>query len=398
MKNLNSPPSKKSAKFFKKFLPVVLIAGVLIFIFFIASSFLGPGQAIQFIFKGNYPFKSTDDRVNILLLGNAGGIHDGAYLTDTIMVASYNLKTNKAYLISLPRDLWVDSTKLKLNAIYEIGDEKNQGLPFTKNVIEDILGIDVHYAVRLDFRGFVRAIDEIGGIDVSVERSFTDNLYPITGKESDLCGFVEVEKEFNEDMAKKLNIEVGKRKVLIKDDRIATDSAEPNKGYEYFGCRYETVSFKQGLSHMDGDLALKFVRSRMGNNGEGNDFARSKRQQKVIDAFKKKALSFETLTNPTKIKGLIEALGQSIETDLSPSEVLDLVKIIRKGSDTQNFVISATGKNSLLINPPLQDFGGAWVLIPRDGNFDKIHEFVKQIINGEVTEYEATTSARPSDH
>lgn len=383
---------KRGKMFKKKFLFILCFLGFLIFIALIPM-FTKSDEVFNFVLQKKYSFQSTDDKVTILLLGNAGGMHEGASLTDTIMVASYNIKSDRVYLISLPRDLWVDKIKAKLNAVYEIGDAKNQGLNFSKDTIGEILGVPIHYVLRIDFRGFVKAIDEVGRVDVDIERSFTDALYPITDKENDLCGWEETEKDFNEKEAKKLNIEVGKRKILIKDGNIATDSAEPDKGLQYFACRYEQISFNKGQTHMNGDMALKFVRSRMGNNSEGSDFARSKRQQKVIETFKAKVLSLETLVSPTKISGLLTTFGQTIETDISIKEAIELYSLVKK-STSHNFVLSNTGKNALLTTPPLQEYGGSWILIPKSGNFNEIKEFIKKVLNGEVTEYEASASAR----
>lgn len=390
-------PGKKRGKILKRFFPVLTVATLLILIGFFISFVTGPGKVFKFIFQQS-GLKSDDGRVNILLLGNAGGVHDGAYLTDSIVVASYNLKEDKTYLFSIPRDLWLDKLKVKINAVYEIGDEKNQGLLLSEQTMGDILGIPIHYAIRLDFRGFVKAIDEVGGVDLDVERSFQDSLYPIEGRENDLCGFKEEERDFGEDEAKKLNIEPGKKKVLISPEgQVATDSAEQSKGYVYFTCRFETVNFKAGLTHMNGETALKYVRSRMGTNNEGSDFARSRRQQKVIEAFRKKVLSLETLANPTKVKGLIDAFGQSFETDIPMEHLLEFYKLAKKDQKSQSFVIGAGGKAALLTNPPLQDYGEAWVLVPKGGNFNQIHQFVAQVLKGEISEYEATTAARPSD-
>lgn len=378
----------------KKILPLVivlLLVGLLLFR--ILSPKAEQSSPFNFIFNPGPNINHTDDKVNVLLLGTAGGKHDGADLTDTIMVASINYKTNKVYLISLPRDLWLDEVKGKINSVYEKGGE-GEGIDLSKKIIGGVLGIPIHYGIRVDFNGFTKAVDEVGGIDVSIDKTFDDYLYPITGKEQDMCGLKEEEREFNEEEAKKLNIETGKRKVLIDTSgQIATDSAEPNKGYEYFKCRYEHIGFKAGVSHMDGSTALKFARSRMGSNGEGSDFARSRRQQRVIDSFREKVLSLETLVNPGKITSLISIFGNSIDTDLGLNDFIELYKIAKENKETASFVISDQGKDSLLTNPPLGQYGGAWVLIPRGGKFDKVQEYVKSVLNGEVSS-EASSSAR----
>jgi LCP family protein required for cell wall assembly len=334
----------------------------------------------------------------VLLLGNAGGRHDGAYLTDTIMVASFDPKDKQTYFISLPRDMWLDEYKYKMNALYEMGEEKEEGsgLSFSKEAISKILGIPIHHAIRIDFRGFVQAVDEVDGIEVNVIKSFEDSLYPIEGKEDDLCGFKEEEKEFNPDEAKALNIEPGKRKVLIApDSKIATDSADPKKGYEYFACRFEKISFKAGPAQMDGETALKFVRSRMGTNGEGSDFARSRRQQQVIEAFRSKLLSFETLVNPAKIAGLIDAFGRSFETDVPINDMIRLYNLSKESEASHSYVLSNVGAEALLVNPPTGPYG-AWVLVPKDPTYNQIHAWVQSILRGEEQLREATSSARPS--
>ena len=396
MKNLNLTQKRKSRKLFKKLMPGFTIAGIILLAIFIISFLKGP-EEFRFILQGS-GLRSTDNKINILLLGNAGGKHQGSDLTDTVMMASINQKTNQVYLISLPRDLWVDSVKGKLNSVYEIGDSNDMGLSYSKDVIGDILGESIHYGVRVDFSGFVKAVDLIEGIDVLVAKSFEDSLYPIEGRENDLCGLEEREMDFNDSDAKKLNIPTGKRKVLIaKDGKIATDSAEPDKGYDYFPCRYERIEFTAGETHMDGSTALKFVRSRMGTNGEGSDFARSRRQQLVLEAFRSKVLSLETLSSPLKITELIKTFGKSVEIDIPVKDILKLYKLSKKIEETHSFVL-ATGKDALLINPPPNDYGGSWVLVPKNGNFDDIHKYVDSVLNGEVENVEATASARTSNN
>lgn len=384
---------KRARKILKKLLPLLIVAGILISISFFLITRRGSGSYINYIFSGT-SLNSSSDRVNILLLGIAGGLHDGSNLTDTIMVASYNLKTNQVYLFSIPRDLWLPSLQSKANAVYQLGLQQGSGLGFAKVVAGNILGIPIHYGLRVDFRGFVQAIDAVDGIEVAVENPFDDYLYPIQGKENDLCGNTEKEMDFNEEDAKKLNIDPGRKKVLITaDGQIATDSAQEDKGIKYFSCRYEHIGFEKGRMKMSGAVALAFVRSRHGTNGEGSDFARSKRQQKVIEAVRAKLLSLETLANPQKVSDFIKALGKSVDTDVSIKEAIDFYKLLQKLDKTYNFVLD----DSLLIHPPASDYGGAYVLISQDDDFSNVQEYVRKVLKGEITEYDATASARPGN-
>ncbi|KKR25443.1 MAG: Cell envelope-related transcriptional attenuator, partial [Candidatus Daviesbacteria bacterium GW2011_GWB1_39_5] len=142
----------------RKLIPLLVIIGILISIAFFLTTLSGTSSYVSHIISGT-SLKSGEGRINILLLGIAGGSHGGASLTDTIMVASYNLKTSQIDLISLPRDLWLPSLQSKANAVYQKGLVQGNGLGLSKVVIGNILGIPIHYALLVDFRGFVAAID-----------------------------------------------------------------------------------------------------------------------------------------------------------------------------------------------------------------------------------------------
>ncbi|MBI2040156.1 LCP family protein [Candidatus Microgenomates bacterium] len=390
---------KKSRLIIKKLAPFFLVLAILtaLAIFLVT---LSGSSMVKFILSGS-SLRSSGGRVNVLILGMAGGRHEGATLTDTILVTSYNLDTNQLHLISIPRDLWLPSFSAKVNALYQIGLSQNNGLELAKIGIGNIVGLPVHYALRVDFQGFIDAINILGGIDVEVEKTFDDYLYPITGKENDLCGWEEKEMEFNDMEAKKLNIDPGKRKVFVKDDQIATDSAQEDKGIKYFSCRFEHIHFDKGLVRMDGEEALKFVRSRHGTNDEGSDFSRSKRQERVIGAVRKKALSFETLSTPTKLGELINSFGKSIDTDISIKDAVEFYKLSKRLAVTYSITLDdskraglAEGRTSLLVQPSPSDYGGAYVLISQDDDFSIIHKFIQDVLKKDEEEHEATSSAR----
>lgn len=330
----------------------------------------------QYLFQQEITLQKTEDRVNILLLGIGGGSHDGPLLTDTIMYASIDPEKQKITLVSLPRDLWVPDLQAKINTAYAFGEEKRRdgGLLLTKAVAEKILGQPVDYVVRIDFNGFTRAIDMMGGIDVDIERSFIDEEYPINGKEIDTCGYTGEEFE-----------------------KRATDSAI----LDAFPCRFERISFMKGMQHMDGQTALKFVRSRHGKGPEGTDFARSKRQEKVIEAFKSKVFSLGTLANPNRLVGLYDLFKDSIHTNVQEDEYDDFVKLARKIEQAEvNSVVffyteGNTGAQSLVINPsPSAEFKNQWVIIPRagNGNFTQIHRYVECQIKSDICALGASTN------
>lgn len=376
-----------------KIVVLLVILGIIIcavYWFFTSSG----SSAFDMVFN-RHRIDQTEDKINVLLLGNAGGTHAGASLTDSIILASYNVKTNKATLFSIPRDLWLDNVDAKVNTVYQKGKrETGDGLGYSEEKIGEIMGLPIHYGIRVDFTGFAKAVDLVEGVDVQVPKTFDDYNYPIEGKEEDLCGLVEKEVEIPEDQFKSLKLPSNtatapasegkiKFKALVGlNDKIATESAD-------FACRFEHISFEQGKTHMDGTTALKFVRSRQGTNGEGSDFARSRRQQLVLDAFRSKVLTLGTLLNPQKILGLISTFGESFETDIAKDKFLDFYNLSKKLESTENIVLGDLGKGESVFVVGAPGSYGAFVLVPKNDDWKTISDFVKVKLEG-------TPSASPA--
>ena len=288
--------------------------------------------------------KDTDGRVNVLLLGSDKRISDtrSGELTDTILVASIGIVEGNIVLISLPRDLWVEAKNAngqtfqsKINSVYAFGGAEELG-----NTVENVLGIPIHYYAVINFEVFKEAIDILGGVEVHVENAFTDYEYPVEGMES------------------------------------ATNLAD----------RYETVHFDDGVQIMDGETALKYVRSRHGDNGEGTDFARSRRQQKVIAAIKQKVLTLETLVSLEKIIELYKAYAANVDTNVSLKDV-DGFYFLATTIDFHNMKSivlddrSTADAGGLLYSPEDTTlYGGAYVLLPQSGDFNQIHAYVQRYL------------------
>lgn len=314
----------------------------------------------QLFFDKGITLKKENERVNILGLGIGGGNHQGPNLSDTIIFASLDLKNNKVTMVSIPRDLWIPDLSAKINTAYAYGEEKKEGDGFilSKAIVSKILDQPIDYVFRIDFDGFIRAVDLIGGLDIEVERTFDDFEYPIEGKENDPCGHKEEELE-----------------------ALATTSSQ----LEAFPCRFKTLHFDKGPTHLDGKTALDFVRSRYAKGVEGTDFARSKRQEKIIAAFKDKIFSPNTFLNPIKMAGLYSTLNQNIASNLKQSEVDDFIRLVEKmrGAKIESSVLdfgdSEQNRPGLLSNPPIsKEYKGQWVLIPGKGNgdFSEIQKYV----------------------
>jgi polyisoprenyl-teichoic acid--peptidoglycan teichoic acid transferase len=322
----------------------------------------------QLIFNRGVDLKqTTDNRVNILLLGIGGGGHDGPNLTDTIIFASLNPKDNKVTLVSIPRDLWIpDLTGYvkKINQAYSDGEniKKGGGLSLAQAVVSKVTGQEIDYAIRIDFSGFIKAVDVIGGLDINVDNTFDDYKYPISGKEDDSCGY------------------------LTEDIQafVATASAETDIQQKFI-CRYKHLHFDKGLVHMDGETALEYVRSRHALGVESGDFARSKRQEKIIQAFKDKVISPQTLINPAKIISLYNVLADSIDTNVKQDEFDDFIRLATKvrNAKIENAALDigniSLDKYGLLDEAPFSsEYDNLSVLIPRvgNGNFSEIQNYI----------------------
>lgn len=299
---------------------------------FMNQTGLTPGLIVKLLVSDGIPLKAQDGRTNILILGIGGGTHEGADLTDSIMIVSLSA-TSSAAFISVPRDIWSDTLKDKVNSAYHYGElkKKGGGLTLSKVVIEDVVGIPIQYALLLDFSEFKNIVDQIGGVDVQVEKGFTDTEYPIAGKEQDECG------------------------------------GDPEKK-----CRYETIQFTDGLQHMDGEVALQYIRSRHAEGLEGSDFARSKRQQELLVALKNKLTQPDKWFSLSRAATLVAVLDEATDTDMNLGELLSFGKrFIKIKSDK----VSHISFESLLYTPPNYLYG-RYVLLPLE-DFETIHEYIK---------------------
>ncbi len=291
-----------------------------------------------------------NDRINILLLGMGGKNHEGGLLTDTIILASLKPSTKQVSLISIPRDLTAPSSGWrKINTINAYAEQKTPGSggSATTEAVTELLQEPITYFIRVDFAGFERIIDEIGGVEINVENSFDDYTYPIAGREEDP---------------------------------------------DYYS-RFEHLHFDSGLQKMNGSTALKYARSRHAFGIEGSDFARAKRQQLLLEAVKEKLLSRQTLLNPSVLTKLVEEFNQDVSTNLNVWEIIRLWNITKDTQKNQiiNKVLS-DAPDGLLAPSTGED--GAYILIPRSGNFSEIRNMVQTIFDS-ATPTESTKIISP---
>lgn len=320
-------------------LGLLVWAGVVLFNASPLKSYFSPAR--NFVLNPQGVVSSIDGRTNVLVLGRGGEGHEAPDLTDTIIFGSVSQNNKAGVLVSLPRDIWVPDLRAKLNAAYYWGKQKDSksALLMAKSSVEAVVGQPIQYVVVIDFSGFKRVIDALGGVEVEVERAFTDDKYPIAGRENDLCG-----------------------------------------GDTTYACRYETIHFDTGVQTMNGETALKFVRSRHAPGDDGTDIARAARQQKLIEGIKNKILTSGILFNPEKLAQLGKVVEGAIETDISSDTAGVLA---RWGYEAKENLHSYVLSEEFLVNPPLQKkYDRQYVFIPKvgDGNWSQVHEWVRSIL------------------
>lgn len=314
---------------------------------------------------------------NVLLMGYGGPGHDGAYLTDTMMFASIDTEHKRVFLVSIPRDIWVkiptssgDLFAAKINSVYQTGLFPNNypDLPkkyrgeqgaseLVRSVVGDIVGQPVDNYIAVDFDGFKQVVDTLGGVQVTVQRPFSDPLYPVDGMEEDLCGLPE-----------------GDLEAFEEKEAIATES--PELAYP---CRYEVLQFASGKQTMDGETALKFVRSRHSPQ-DGGDFNRASRQQLFLEAVRDRILSVGFIP---KILPLMNDLENNVRTDM-PIELIQ--RFLKEAPHIRSYkVTQIVLTTDTYVENAISD-DGQYILRSQDGTFvwRRLHRDVKTYLDGRV--------------
>lgn len=286
--------------------------------------------------------------LTILLLGYGGAGHSGGTLSDVIQVARIDFEAGAIALISVPRDLWValpSGTQTKINSAFSLDLQRNDHKATTaKQMAQVVTGFPIDYYLATDFVGFQRIIgQELGGIDVKVAQTMVDEWYPIKGEELNLC------------------------------DKSPEENAEANANYtgfeleKQFPCRFETIRYPAGTIHMEGDDALKYVRSRHGT--PGGDFARGVRQQEVLMAIRDKLFTLEGVANIPKV---FEQFAAHTRTDLDAKLAEFLWPALKGSKDYQFIRINLSTENVLTGGSA----GGASIVQPKD-SWEAVRQYIQ---------------------
>jgi LCP family protein required for cell wall assembly len=224
-----------------------------------------------------FPVLTDTDTVTFLLLGSdtRGGI---SFRTDTIVLAAVRPKTGQVSLVSIPRDLWVYIPTHgydRINTAYEYGELGNypgRGPGLLKDTVLYNLGVRVDHLAMIDFNGFIRAVNTLGGVDVPVFCPYTDWHLNAPGLD-----------QYNEN-------------------------------------NWSLYTVGPGIVHMDGDLALWYARARK----KSSDFDRGRRSQEVLRALYARGLQTNVVG---KIPELYADLSSTVTTDLNLTDLLKLAPL-----------------------------------------------------------------------
>ncbi len=309
--SLELQPRRKKRRFWKWLLFfVIILGGVGVFY---GSTILNKTNQIftnktnifkrvgQLIVSDDKPLKGEEEtgKVSVLLLGIGGQGHEGPNLTDTMIVATIDIKTKEVLFTSIPRDFLVQIPGRgynKINAVYAYAELDNAGRGGDAAIAaaEKVTGLKIPYFAVVDFKGFVKAVDRVGGLDITIDRTFTDSSYP-------------------------------------------------NYNYGYL----PPQTFTKGNEHMNGERALIFARSRKGNNGEGSDFARSERQKKIMVAMRDKLLQLN-ITDLGTINNLLSDFTENFRTNFEPYELKRLANIAKDINGDNTYSVSLEPDNVLI--------------------------------------------------
>ena len=361
IKKGKSPLSKRQTIIRRIILVIILIA-------LLVGGFLGYKvlQNATRVFNGNIlglldstKLKGEDQgRVNILLAGTSEGDpgHEGARLTDSLMIVSIDTKNNNAFLLSIPRDLWVSyQTKEcsaglqgKINAAYICGEETDfnkagyaaGGMGLLEKVVQDSFGLNIHYYAKINYAAFKDSVDAVGGINIDL-------------KTKDPRGIL---------------------------DRIFD-----------WQCKYKCykVKYPNGPLDLNGQQALDLARARgdgigYPTYGTGNDFGRTERQRQMLVALKDKAISAGVLSNPTKIASLLDAAGNNVETDFQTNELRRLYEIGKNVKSDNIKSIGLTDDDVSLVETFRSNDGQSAVRpVAGTRNFSEIISFIRKIISSD---------------
>jgi len=281
-----------------------------------------PSENVEYGFGQLLPTWSGQDRVTVLVLGiDERSQETGPFRTDTMILLTLDPASKQAGALSIPRDLWVPIPGYpegRINTAHFLGDlygHEGGGPALAVQTVEYNIGVPIDYYVRINFQGFVTLVNQIGGIDVLVEETIIDPTYP---------------------------------------------------DYNY---GYDPLTIEAGWHHFDGEMALKYARTRHGSS----DFDRAHRQQQVLLAIMERVTSLNMLPDLARnASKLYDNLQSSVQTDMALDQALALANLALQvdRSTIRLGVIDQT------CTQPWVTPNGAQVLVPLRDEMRAVRDYV----------------------
>lgn len=325
---------------------IILLISAFVFGKFAYNAHKVFGGSIFGVFSSTKLKGEDSGRVNILLAGNSADDtgHSGGQLTDSIMVVSIDTKNHKAFMLSVPRDLWVKipgDGHSKINSVYVTGEANDfdeygypkGGMGQLEQVVGEALDIPIHYYALINYTALKQSVDAVGGVDITIKSDDPRGLY------------------------------------------------DPNIDWSTKG---PLVKLTNGTHHLNGRQALNLARARGDAYNSygfaGSDFDRTEHQRQLLSALKDKAISAGVLSNPAKLTSLSDAIGSNVKTDIKLNEVrrvYDLIKDIN-GGNIKSLSLNDDNGESLLAS--YSSPSGQSALIPAAGvdDYSDIQRFIKK--------------------
>jgi LCP family protein required for cell wall assembly len=243
------------------------------------------GEPSEVVYDPGKPLPRWEgtERVNILVMGIDQREHEqGPWRTDTMLVLTIDPVTKSGGMLSIPRDLWVPIPGYeegRINTAHYLGeayDYPGGGPALAVKTVQYNLGVPIHYHARFNFTAFEQVVDLIGGIDIYVEEEINDPTYPD----------------------------------------------------EAYG--YDHLYIPAGMQHLNGEMALKYARTR---HSIGGDFDRAKRQQQVLTAMFEQVTRLDLLPQlASRAPELWQTLQGAVETDLTLEQIIALAQLANEVS------------------------------------------------------------------
>lgn len=300
-----------------------------------SQKIFGSGNLLSLL--SNSPLDNQNGRVNILLAGYSADDpgHSGANLTDSIMLISLNTKKHTGYMLSIPRDLYVDIPGFdhaRINEAYQDG-----GMGLLEKVVSQNLNVAIDYYALINYAALRDSVNAVGGITINIQSPDPRGLY------------------------------------------------DPNIDYSTGG---SLVNLSNGWHTLNGEQALDLARARGDPSEHGvpygfpqSDFDRTQHQRQMLSALANKAANFHIIANPIRVGKLFSAMGSNVKTDLKLNNLISLYQAFHgvKNSNLQSVGLNNANGKDLLTG--YVNYYGEDVQIPAAGidNYQQIDDYISSL-------------------